>query len=76
MEIRRNGLVFWLVISLFCFQALSHGQQVAAPRPLITEAVDESRLVSLKGNMHPLAQPQFDVGVALVICLCRGCYWC
>jgi hypothetical protein len=35
-----------------------------APRPLITEAVDESRLTTLKGNVHPLARPQFDLGTA------------
>ncbi len=34
------------------------------PRPLITQAVDESRLTTLKGNTHPLARPEFDLGTA------------
>ena len=36
----------------------------AAPRPLITEAIDETRLTTLKGNTHPLARPVFDLGTA------------
>jgi hypothetical protein len=32
--------------------------------PLITQSVDESRLTVLKGNTHPLARPQFDLGTA------------
>jgi hypothetical protein len=39
------------------------GQSVT-PRPLITQAVDESRLTTLKGNTHPLARPEFDLGTA------------
>lgn len=43
-------------------------QALAAPspssQPLITQPVDESRLTVLKGNTHPLARPQFDLGSA------------
>ena len=36
----------------------------AAPVPArITQAIDETQLVRLKGNVHPLARPQFDQGV-------------
>jgi hypothetical protein len=35
-----------------------------APQPLITQAIDESQLTTLKGNTHPLARPQYDLGVA------------
>ncbi len=35
-----------------------------APRPLITQGVEESQLTVLKGNTHPLARPQFDLGTA------------
>jgi len=35
-----------------------------APRPLITQRVDETRLTVLKGNTHPLARPEFDLGTA------------
>jgi len=38
--------------------------QSVTPRPLITQAVDESRLTTLKGNTHPLARPEFDLGTA------------
>jgi hypothetical protein len=31
---------------------------------LITQPVDESQLTILKGNTHPLARPEFDLGVA------------
>ena len=35
-----------------------------APLPLIRQAVDETQLTTLKGNTHPLARPQFDLGTA------------
>ena len=34
------------------------------PRRLITQSVDESQLTTLKGNTHPLARPEFDLGAA------------
>ena len=33
-------------------------------RPLITQRIDESRLKTLKGNTHPLARHEFDLGTA------------
>ena len=39
-------------------------QAAAAPRPLITQLVDESQLTVLKGNTYPLALPQNDLGTA------------
>jgi hypothetical protein len=33
-------------------------------RPLITRPADESSLVTLRGNVHPLARPEFDRGRA------------
>jgi hypothetical protein len=48
---------------LFLLTAAGLAQQVS-PQPLITLPIDESQLTTLKGNTHPLAQPQFDVGVA------------
>src|SRR5882672_8896400 len=35
-----------------------------APRPLIVNPIDESRLTVLKGNTHPLARSEFDLGTA------------
>jgi Pro-kumamolisin, activation domain/Bacterial Ig-like domain (group 3) len=55
---------FSCLVVFFCFVAVvSFGQQVS-PRPLITRPVVESELTTLKGNTHPLAQPQFDIGAA------------
>lgn len=61
--------------SILCFMLLSmiavvtpiQAQEQLNPsvvRPLITEPIDESRLTTLKGNTHPLARPQFDLGTA------------
>jgi len=36
----------------------------ATQRPLITQAVDETQLTVLKGNTHPWARPDFDLGTA------------
>lgn len=51
------------VSALFLSSALLTLAQIG-PRPLVTQAVDESQLVTLKGNTHPLARPEFDIGVA------------
>ena len=40
------------------------GAAVAAVAPRITEAVDETKLVTLTGNTHRMAQAQFDQGPA------------
>jgi len=36
--------------------------QTPAVRARITQAIDETQLVRLKGNVHPLARPEFDQG--------------
>ena len=43
------------------------GQDVAptaAVRSLITQPIDELRVTTLKGNTHPQARPEFDLGTA------------
>jgi hypothetical protein len=37
-------------------------QAQAPANPLITEAIDETQVVVLHGNVHPLAQARYDVG--------------
>jgi hypothetical protein len=37
--------------------------QAAAVPARITQAIDETQLVRLKGNVHPLARPEFDQGI-------------
>ncbi len=55
---------FWYLVASFCFvSSLGLAQQVS-PRSLITQPLIESQLTTLRGNVHPLAQPQFDIGVA------------
>ena len=59
--------VFAMGIYLPCLlsaQQSSATGNAAATRPLITKPVDETRLTVLKGNTHPLARPQFDLGTA------------
>jgi hypothetical protein len=46
-------------LSLLC--ARVEAQTTAIP-PRITQAVDEKNLVVLRGNVHPLARPEFDQG--------------
>jgi subtilase family serine protease len=46
-------------------QESSATQSTAAlPQTLITQPVNEAQLTVLKGNTHPLARPQFDLGTA------------
>ncbi len=35
----------------------------ASARPRVTQALDDTKLVRLQGNVHPLARPEFDQGV-------------
>lgn len=55
---------FWSVLLLLCVSLSfsSFGQQASGP--LITQPLVESQLTTLKGNTHPLALPQFDIGAA------------
>ena len=51
-----------LVTSMRAQDAAS--QAVTSVRPLITQTIDETRLTRLRGNTHPLARPEFDLGTA------------
>lgn len=48
--------------SLFGFPGKSYAQTVKTP--LITQAIDETKLTTLRGNTHPLARVEFDRGPA------------
>jgi pro-kumamolisin-like protein/Big-like domain-containing protein len=61
--------VIAVTFTLFSSVALRAQDAAAAsaevnPRPLITQAVDESQLTVLKGNTHRLARPEFDLGTS------------
>lgn len=64
----RAAILLAMLVCLMGWSAPASGQEgskpVAMPRPLITQAVDESRLTVLKGNTHPLARPENDLGTA------------
>ncbi len=54
--------VVWLGLLGAPVQGQESAQAVS--RRLITQPVDEARLTQLKGNTHPLARPEFDLGTA------------
>ena len=61
MGIRVSRVLFGGLVFL---SAASSFTQDVSSRPLITLPLNDSQLVRLKGNTHPLAQPQFDMGIA------------
>lgn len=59
------GALLRLLLAI-CIGMPGVAQTQSAARPLITRPVDDSSLVTLRGNIHPLARPQFDRGPAPV----------
>ena len=55
-----------LLLLLCCLflMPLAAWPQAASPQSRIVDRVNDSALVTLRGNTHPLAQPQFDQGAA------------
>lgn len=68
--IRASARFYFFVAVILCpllICTVSLAQQTpaaGAARPLIQQAVDETQLTTLRGNTHPLARPQFDLGTA------------
>lgn len=58
------AILFTANLSIWAQDSIQERIAAQAPRPLITEAIDESSLTTLKGNTHPLARPEFDLGTA------------
>lgn len=54
----------WVIFALILFASIHAQAQSNQARPLITQAVDESKLTVLEGNTHPLARAEFDRGEA------------
>ena len=48
------------LVCLLCLTSFSAAQ--SGPRDRILHAISDSQLTTLRGNMHPLARPQFDQG--------------
>src|SRR5437764_2316372 len=69
-SIFRNSLfILTLILALPAFRAAAQTRPNSAPAPQaaaiparITQAIDETQLVRLRGNVHPLARPEFDRG--------------
>ncbi len=67
----RNSLfILTMILALPAFRAAAQATpdstaaaQAAAIPARITQAIDETQLVRLKGNVHPLARPEFDQGI-------------
>jgi hypothetical protein len=49
---------------VFLFSLTAAGQQGGTVAPRITQAINLEQLVTLRGNTHPLARPEFDQGAA------------
>ncbi|HWZ97338.1 MAG TPA: protease pro-enzyme activation domain-containing protein [Candidatus Dormibacteraeota bacterium] len=48
--------------TMLCTLAVSPYAAAQAPKRLVTQSVDESQRVVLRGNVHPMARPAFDQG--------------
>lgn len=53
-----------LLSSSLVAQQIGIPQRLHSALPLIAQPIDEAQLTVLKGNTHPLARPQFDLGAA------------
>ena len=64
---RQHALMLPLSVCLTIFGSAGFGsaQTAAASSPLITGPINETSLVTLTGNTHPLAQPKYDQGPVL-----------
>ena len=65
MKVRRPLMIITAFLSvLLVLSSVAAQAQTNAVRARVTQAVDMEHLVTLRGNVHPLARPQFDRGVA------------
>ena len=62
----KHLLLQFMLVWLLLFPALTWEQtnQLRSVQPRITQAIDESTLMRLKGNTHRLARPEFERGAA------------
>ena len=67
------GCAFFFIF-IFSSSSWAAGQQ-AYVRPRISQPIDESRTISLKGSVHPLAPSQFDFAVAPPDFPWSACCW-
>jgi len=65
----RNLRSRWVLVALICtllfsFSLIANGQQAAIASARVTQPVNLANLVTLRGNTHPLARPEYDQGAA------------
>ena len=72
LMLRNSLLILTSLLALPAFRATAQSKpeavraatsQAPAVPARITQAIDETQLVRLRGNVHPLARPEFDQGV-------------
>jgi len=54
----------WLAVLSSVTSPILASAQAPQIAPRITQAIDETKLTTLRGNTHPLARPEFDRGAA------------
>lgn len=63
MKLSYRAIFLVMAGSLLTLAGVRTSAQTQGIRARITEAIDETNLVRLRGNVHPLARPEFDQGV-------------
>src|ERR1019366_8010694 len=64
MKAARSLIISSSLLFVFLILSLDAPAQTHTARARVTEPVDMQNLVTLRGNVHPLARPNYDVGVA------------
>ena len=64
MNVNRFCILLSAFISLLLSSPILTLAQTSLVRPRVTQSIDMQQLVTLRGNVHPLARPQFDQGAA------------
>jgi len=65
MKVARSVVVLTALLSVsMILSSLASLAQTNTVRARVTQAVDMQNLVTLRGNVHPLARPQYDQGAA------------
>ena len=64
MNVNRFCILLSAFISLLLSSPILTLAQTSLVRPRVTQSIDMQQLVTLRGDVHPLARPQFDQGAA------------
>ncbi|MGC1658852.1 MAG: hypothetical protein WA737_02430, partial [Candidatus Acidiferrales bacterium] len=64
MKINCVRFLLVVLLGLFTLPALPAHAQENHAQPLITQPIDAAKLVTLRGNTHPMAIAKYDRGLA------------